>query len=105
MLANQDILKRSHVWKQADILIRARDAAICDLVRSQAVNGGSFEGDFPFVDLSKTCDHIEERGLACAVGSDNADDGFFWDVKIHRVDSNQAAKAFDDFFCGLDNSH
>ncbi len=54
MLTNQNILQGGHIWEKANILVGARDAKVCNLVRSQAVNGNSFEGDFSFVDLSKT---------------------------------------------------
>ena len=77
MLADQDILDGAHIGEQADILVRARDASISDLVGSQADQRFPVEKDIARFRFVETGDAIIEGGLPGAVWADDAEDGSF----------------------------
>ena len=78
---------------------------LCDLIRAQTMDGCPFEEDFALVAFAEASDAVEEGGFACAVWSDDADDGFVRDLKIHGVDRDQAAKALGHFLCSKYGCH
>src|SRR5262245_60365933 len=105
MLTHENVLKGGHIGKETDVLIGPRDSELGDLIRAEAVDGGAFEENLTFIAFPESCNAIKERSLPCPVGSDNADDGFFGDVKVYCIDSYQSAKTLGYFLCFQDVCH
>ena len=94
VLAHEHVLGRGHAAEEADVLVGSRQAQPGDLVRAQLVDLGAVEGDAALVDLVEAGDAVEERGLARAIGSDDADDRALFEVEGQVADGGQAAEAF-----------
>src|SRR5262245_8689649 len=72
--ADHDILERSHVREEADVLEGARDAARGNLVRLEAGQARAAEMEFTAVGGVDSRQDIEQGGLAGAVGADETED-------------------------------
>ena len=92
MAAEHQVVEHREPAEQGDVLERARHAEGCDLARPPARDVAAFEHDAPFVRLVEAGDHVEQRGLAGAVGADDRDDAALGDVDRHAVDGGDAAE-------------
>jgi hypothetical protein len=75
---------------------RARDAAFSNLVRLQAVERLSIEGKVATVRVIDARQHVEQRRLAGAVGSDQTVDLAMIDREIDARERMNTAKALAD---------
>ena len=96
MLADQDVLHRGHVREQPDVLVGPGHAEVRDLVAAELVDRLAVELDVARRDVVEPGDAVEERRLAGAVRSDDADDGSFVDVEVELVDGEEPAEPFGD---------
>ncbi|MBS1147542.1 MAG: hypothetical protein H6R08_1718 [Proteobacteria bacterium] len=76
---DQHILQRGHLGKQADVLEGARQPRLQHLMRLAPVEAGVIETNLAMVDRIQPGERVEQRGLARAVGPDEA-------VNFARVD-------------------
>mmetsp|Transcript_1047 Transcript_1047/g.2758 ORF Transcript_1047/g.2758 Transcript_1047/m.2758 type:complete len:297 (+) Transcript_1047:2737-3627(+) len=72
--ADHHVLQRRHLGEEADVLEGARDAGLGDLVHRLRRVGRAAEREAAAVRHIKPGDHVEEGGLASAVGADQAVD-------------------------------
>ena len=71
--ADHDVLDRCHAGERPELLERARDPEVADLVGTEGGDVVAVEGDPAGVRPLEAGDQIEERGLAGAVRPDDAD--------------------------------
>ena len=90
--AHQHVLEARHRREQADVLERAPDAEVRDRVRRQAGDVAAVEQDLAGRRRVDARQHVEERGLAGAVGADQADDRPARDDEVDVVARHQAAE-------------
>ena len=69
-----DVLVHGQPGAEPDALQRARDAELCQIVRPVPAQDGAAVGDGSAACVDEPADDVEERGLAGAVGPDDADD-------------------------------
>ena len=74
MAADHHVFQRRHVAEQADVLERARDARLDDPVGLEPDQIAAVEFELAAVRHVKPGEHVEQRGLAGAVGTDQAVD-------------------------------
>ena len=72
--ADQDVLQRRHVGEQPDVLERPGDARLDDLAAAWAAGPLPSNDDLALGGQVQAGEAVEERGLAGAVGADQADD-------------------------------
>jgi hypothetical protein len=89
---DDDIVERGHLAEQPEVLERARDAAADPRARREMIQNRAVEADGPLVRPQETGDHVEDRGLAGAVGSDQAADLAAFDRERALVERPQAAE-------------
>src|SRR6266480_1178421 len=102
--ADHHVLERRQVGEQTDILERARNACGGYLVRLQAGQVAPVEQERAGVWRVKPRQHVEERGLAGAVGADQAENFAGADGKRDFRKRLHAAKALGDAL-GLQERH
>ena len=90
---DQHILQRGHFGKQADVLERARQPRLQDLMRLAAVDADSAQAHFAAIDGVEAGQGIEQGGLARAVGSDEAENLARIDLQRHIGQRLQAAES------------
>ena len=92
MAADADVVDHREVGKQRDVLEGAADADLGDLVRRPRQDAGAFHQDVAGARLIEPGEAIEERGLAGAVRSDQAEDGALVHVEGHAIQRDDAAE-------------
>jgi hypothetical protein len=80
------------VREQAEPLQGARDAEAGELVRPDPAQRPALPGDLPGVRSDEAADDVEQRGLAGAVGPDEAEHLAVADVERHGVEGLEAAE-------------
>ncbi len=95
-----NIVERRHAAEQRDILKRARDAAICRIVRAHLRAGLTLECDAPLLGLIEPVDDIEHRRLAGTVRPDNRANLAFMDIERNVADRFHAAERQRNVFHG-----
>ncbi len=92
MHGHHHVLGCGHRPEQADVLERAGHATGGDGVRWHAEHRLAVEVDVALRRRVQTGEHVEERGLAGAVGTDEGDDRAERDVEVDVVDGGEAAE-------------
>ncbi len=90
--ARHDIVERRHTVEQCDVLKGPRDTLIGDLMRFHRTTLGAVEPNFALLRMIKPVDHIQHRGLACAVRPNDRPDFTLADVKRDILDRRHPAK-------------
>src|SRR5581483_9605299 len=90
--ADKDVLERGHLLEQADVLERAPDPALGDVVRRLAGDVRAVEDDATRGRLVDAGDHVEEGRLAGAVRTDQRDDRAARDREVDVVDRDEPAE-------------
>jgi len=88
--SDHQVFERGHLAVLVTELERANNAAIVELVGRLAGDFGTVEPDTALGRLLCAGDHVEGRGLARAVGPDQANDGLRHDVETdpaNRLDT------------------
>ena len=98
VLADQHVLNHAHGGEQTDILERSRDAGLDDVTGLLVLDLLAVEEDLAAVHMVHAGEHIEDGGLAGAVGADDADDLALVDVKFHVFHGHQAAEGLGNAF-------
>ena len=96
MVADHDVVEHAHGAEQRQVLESAADAEAGDAVARQREQRRAAERDVAAVALVEPRHAVEERGLARAVGSDQADDLAGRDVEGDAVERDDAAEAHGD---------
>src|SRR5712692_9222370 len=91
--AHQHVLDGGHPREQADVLEGAADAQRGDLVGAPTQDRGAPERHDTFLRHVDPGEHVEERGLARSVGTDDRGDVTFLEREVHRVQRGQPAEA------------
>src|SRR5262245_2081676 len=94
--ADHHVLDHGHLAERLELLKGAPDSAPADLVGPEPVDGDAVEEDLPGVGRDKAREHVEERGLARAVGADDADELARRDPKGDLPISDQPAEPLGD---------
>src|SRR5687768_3496636 len=94
--ADHHVLKRRQVGEQADVLEGARDSGLRHVVRLQPAQAAPAEGERAGVGGVDPGQHVEERGLARAVRSDQAVDLALTDREGDVLQRLHAAEALGD---------
>jgi hypothetical protein len=90
---DEHVVHRAHVGEQANVLKGARNAQGGDLVRLTAGDVAVVEQHPPIRGPIETRDHVEQSGLAGAVGSDEPDDAALRNLEIHPAHGDEPAEA------------
>src|SRR5207249_2579364 len=90
--ADHHVLQRGEIGKQADVLERARDPEPGDAMRRQARQMVPLEKCLARLGAHVTRDDVDQRGLAGAVGADEAENRALVDFERHAVDGLDAAE-------------
>ena len=90
--AEHQVVEHGEAAEQGDVLERARHAERRDLARRPARDVAALEHDAAGIRLVEAGDHVEQRGLAGAVGADDREDAALGDVDRHAVDGGDAAE-------------
>src|SRR5712691_269867 len=80
--ADQHVLERGERGVELRDLERAADAKACDVARHELGDVAALIVDAPAVGLEVARDHVDEGGLAGAVGADQADHGIPLDGRV-----------------------
>ncbi len=86
------VLQHGHVLEQAQVLERSSHAFLCDPMGFESHDRLPLEPDVACVGPIEPREAIEDRGLACAVRADEADDGAFLDIEAEPVDDVQPSE-------------
>ena len=92
MGADPDIVEHRQVGKQRDVLEGAADADLGDPVRRARQDALAFHQDVAGARLIEPAEAIEERRLAGAVRSDQAEDLALVHVERHAIQRDDAAE-------------
>ena len=92
MQADHDVFECGHVAEYLQVLKGAHDPFRGDFVRRKPVNAFLAAIDLAFGKVVMSRDQVKERGLACAVGTDQGGDFSGLNFKRNIVDRYQAAK-------------
>ncbi len=90
---DHDVVERREVGEEPEVLEGAGDAGMHDRLRAQAVELLASEGDCAFVRVEETGDDVEDRGLARAVGSNEAGDAALLDGEAAVLECAQSTEA------------
>src|SRR6266540_77787 len=93
---NEDVLERSHVVEEADVLKGPRHAERRDFVRRQTGDRPAVEVDAARGRLVHAGEDVEEGRLAGAVRPDEADDLSARDDEVDVVDGDQPSELLPD---------
>jgi len=96
MREDENVFEHGHASEWAWNLERAPDAAPGDRVCREPLDPISVEPDLAAVGRSEPADHIEERGLASAVGTDETRDRALADGERAAGERFDAAEALRD---------
>ena len=96
MLADQYIFEGRHVGEQADVLVSARYAQLCDLVRTESSYRLPLKQNVSAIGFVESGDAVEKGCFAGTVRSNHTIDGLVLDLKVKVLDCRQAAEALDD---------
>ena len=96
VLTDEDVLDRGHARKEPDVLVRPRDPVVCDLVRTERMDGMAVEGDVALIHVEEASQAVEECGLSGSVRPDHAGDRTFLELEVQLADSGQAAEPLGD---------
>src|SRR5436190_11285169 len=88
-----DVVEDAHALEQRQVLERARDAQLRDLVRVHLAEGPAAQVDRAFLRLVDAVDAVEHRALACAVRADDGADLVLADVERDVGERLDAAEA------------
>ena len=91
--AHHDVLQRRHLREEPDVLERARDAEVVDLVRLGAGDLLALEPDLALGRGVDAGHRVEAGRLAGAVGADQAEDLAAADLEVDVVEGHDAAEA------------
>ena len=94
MASDHDVFQRRHFRKQANVLERAGNAGLGHFMNRGRLVGLAGKFKTAAVRRVKPGQHVEKRGLAGAIGSDQAIDLAAQDFYAHVAQGLQAAKAF-----------
>src|SRR5450756_2620388 len=92
VIGNLDVVDNTGLAEQADVLERAGDPCLGDLVGFLAHNVLSVKNDGTLGRRIDTCDQIEDGRLASAVGSNETDDLAVLQLDVEVGNGAQAAK-------------
>ena len=92
MGADADIVEHRKIGKQRDVLEGAADADLGDLVRRARQDAGAFHQDVAGRRLIEPRETVEQRGLAGAVRSDQAEDRALVHVEGYAIQRDDAAE-------------
>jgi hypothetical protein len=92
MGADPDVVEHRQVGKKCDVLKGAADADFGNLVRRAFEDAHAFHQDVAGARLVEPGEAVEERGLAGAVGPDQAENLAVVHVKGHAVQCDDAAE-------------
>ena len=87
-----DVVEDGEGAEEANVLKRAGDAELDDLIDTQSGNGAAVKRDGALGGLVDAGDEIEDGGLAGAVGADEADELVFAHGESDGVDGGEAAE-------------
>src|SRR6266849_5647814 len=93
---DQEILERRQIGKDPDDLERAADALVKDLMRLEPVDPAPLAADLALVARLDAGDAVEQRGLARAIGPDQAVDAAGLEAERYAIHGGDAAKALED---------
>ena len=88
--AEHEVVEHGQVGEQLDVLERARHAQAGDLVRLLADQVVAVEGHAAFLRLVDARQHVEDRGLAGAIGADDREELALADLEADAVDRGDA---------------
>src|SRR5262245_1138003 len=91
--ARHDVVEHGHALEQRHVLEGARDAELRYLRRLEPRAVGAGEADVSLGGLVEAADHVEQRGLAGAVGPDDGEDLAALDLQAHVLERQQRAEA------------
>src|SRR5260370_15732185 len=94
--SDPNVLPRGHGAERLDDLEGAANSEPGDTVRCHARDRGAVQLDVAAVEVINAADAVQQRRLARAVGTDDADDVAFGDLEIHPVHRSHATKALGD---------
>src|SRR5881394_1335260 len=83
--ADADVVEHRQIGKQRDVLEGAADADFSDAVRRPRQDAGAFHQDVAGAWLIESGETIEQRRLAGAVRSDQAEDGALVHVEGYAI--------------------
>ena len=90
--ADHHVVEDGEARKRAHDLERAADPAPADRARPEPAHGPTAQQDFPAIGDEKSVEHVEERGLAGAVGPDDAEDLVLANREAHVAQRLQSEK-------------
>ena len=90
--AEHQVVEHGQAAEQGDVLEGARDAERGDVARLLLGDVAAFEHDAAGVGLVEAGDHVQQRGLAGAVGADDGEDAAAWHVERHVLHGGDAAE-------------
>ncbi len=93
---DEDVLEHRHVREGPRNLVRAGDAAAAASSRVQTRNVGAVETHRPGGRCVGSGEHVEQGGLAGAVGADDADGFVVAQAEIDVGDGDEGVEALDD---------
>src|SRR6185437_2261484 len=88
--SDDDVVGNRHARKGAHDLERSRYASFAEFVRLARKHVASLDQDFTSVGSQKAVQQIEQRGLACAVRTDDAQDLVSVELEADVLDGLQA---------------
>jgi len=100
-----DVLEHSQVWKEADVLKRARNAEARDLVRLAPANGSAREQHLAVGRVVDAGQEIEDGGFSRAVGANQSVQRPRFHPHRQRLHGGQAAELLGDGACLQQGSH
>src|SRR5258708_4613688 len=103
--ADQQVLMHRQCVEQLRDLKRTADAEPRDLARRQRRNVTASEGDAAGTGLQVTGDHVDERGLACAVAADQSHHTVPFDGDVDVGRRGDRAESFVEATCFEYGSH
>jgi hypothetical protein len=92
MGADPNVVEDREIWKQRDVLEGAPDADFGDPVRPPPQDALAFQQNVARARLVEPAQAVEERGLAGAVRSDQAQDLALMHVERYAIQRNDAAE-------------
>ena len=104
MIGNLDVVDNTGLAEQADVLERAGDPCLGDLVGFPAHNALPVEDDGTLGRRINAGDHVEDGRLAGAVGSNEADDLTMLELDVEVGNGTQATEELREML-NIEESH
>jgi hypothetical protein len=101
---DEHVLEHGEVGERPNDLVRAYDAGAHAAVRGESGDRTVVEQDLPRGRALRAGDHAEQRGLAGAVGTDDAEDLALAQVEVDAVEGAQPAEPLGET-AGLEQRH